>query len=120
LFVSVVNKNNAVNHLQVLLRKEKRKMPKKFVFSVNNAQQFEGKLYTGRCSGLTKGGSRCKRNCIIIGFEYCFLHLKKEQQLKIKDSTIPQADEGLFAIDKSEPANETIFRAGDTISKYNS
>ena len=93
-------------------------MPKKFVFSVNDHQRFEGKLHTGRCSGTTKTGERCKRNCI-IGFEYCYLHLEKEQQLRIKDSTIPQADKGLFAMNKNKDDDEIIFRAGDTITRYN-
>ena len=93
-------------------------MPKKIVFSVNNDVQFEGKLHTGRCSAHTKAGTRCKRHCI-IGYEYCYTHLEKEKELKIKDSTIPQADKGLYAFNHTKPANEILFRRDQTITDYN-
>jgi hypothetical protein len=93
-------------------------MPKKFVFSVNNDVQFEGKLHTGRCSAHTKAGTRCKRHCI-IGYEYCYTHLEKDKELKIKDSTIPQADKGLFAFNHTKPDNQVIFRKDQTIADYN-
>lgn len=93
-------------------------MPKKFIFNINNQPHFEGQLYTGRCRAHTKAGTRCKRNCI-IGFEYCFTHLESEKELKIKDSTIPEANKGLFAYNHRKGNNEVLFRRGDTISQYN-
>ena len=93
-------------------------MPKKFIFKVNDETQFEGQLLTSRCSANTKTGTRCKRNCI-IGYEMCYSHLASEQNLKIKDSTIPQAEKGLFAFDRRKGPNETIFKKDQTITKYN-
>ncbi len=93
-------------------------MPKKFIFKVNNVPQFEDTLYTGRCLAHTKKGTRCKRHCI-IGYEYCYSHLESEMELKIKDSTIPQAQKGLFAFNKKKEPNDIIFRKDEEISQYN-
>lgn len=93
-------------------------MPKKFIFNVDDEPQFEGQLLTSRCSANTKNGTRCKRNCI-IGYEMCYSHLASEQNLKIKDSTIPQAEKGLFAFDRRKGPDETIFKKDQTITQYN-
>lgn len=93
-------------------------MPKKFIFKINNEPQFEGKLYTGRCMAITRAGTRCKRHCI-IGYEYCYTHLETEKDLKIKDSTIPQADKGLFAYNRRSGNNEILFGPNDPIIPYN-
>ncbi len=93
-------------------------MPKKFIFKINNEPHFEGKLYTGRCMATTKAGTRCKRHCI-IGYEYCYTHLETEKDLKIKDSTIPQADKGLFAYNRKSGNNDILFEPNDSIIKYN-
>lgn len=93
-------------------------MPKTFIFKVNDEPQFQGQLLTARCSANTKNGTRCKRNCI-IGYEYCYSHLESEQQLKIKDSTIPEAEKGLFAFNRKKGPNETIFKKDQIITPYN-
>ena len=93
-------------------------MPKKFTFNVDDEPQFEGQLLTSRCSAITKSGTRCKRYCI-IGYEMCHSHLGSEKFLKIKDSTIPQAEKGLFAFDRKKGPNETIFKKDQVITQYN-
>jgi hypothetical protein len=93
-------------------------MPKEFIFKINDENQFQGQLLTSKCSANTKNGARCKRNCI-IGYEYCYSHLESEKQLKIKDSTIPQAEKGLFAFNRKKAPNETIFKKDQVITEYN-
>ncbi len=93
-------------------------MPKEFVFKVDGHEQFRKRLYTGRCEGITRTGHRCKRKSI-IGYEYCPAHLQMVDHLKIQTSNIPQAEKGLFAVDKTKGPNDIVFRKGDPIVPYN-
>lgn len=93
-------------------------MPKEFVFKIDGHETFRKRLLTGRCQGHTKTGLRCKRKCI-IGFEYCPVHLQSIKHLKIKDSNIPNAGKGLFAVDNTLGQNAIVFETDDPIAQYN-
>ena len=90
-------------------------MPYQFHFFPTD---FKGNLETGRCRGHNKSGAQCSRK-VAIGYEYCFQHLRSQKHLNIKTSNIPNAGKGLFAYDKSEPANAVIFRPNQVITDYN-
>ncbi len=73
-----------------------------------------------RCRGHCRDGLRCRRQ-VIIGYEYCFQHLKSEKHLTIHNSTLPGAGLGLFAyaygnVNAQPPA--IVFKIGDTICQY--
>ena len=88
----------------------------KFSFSINHVLQFRGCLACERCQGKTKGGSQCSRKTC-IGTGWCHTHLLNEKHLRIQMSTIPYAGKGLFAMDKTKPANAIIFRTGTEIDR---
>jgi hypothetical protein len=95
-------------------------MPYKFQFLIHGNIHFEGVVPSSRCRGHCRDGSRCRR-LVIIGYEYCFQHLKSEKHLTIHNSTIPGAGLGLFAfaygnVNAQPPA--IVFHIGDTICQY--
>ena len=91
-------------------------MPKYFHWhSPNN--EWDQQLSTFRCSGYNKNGTRCKRN-VIIGLPYCFQHTASIYNLKVKQSTIPNAGLGLFALDKTKNDNDIVFKNNEIICPY--
>ena len=58
-----------------------------------------------RCTGTTKAGNRCRKRTCRSGL--CWIHLKKEKNLRIKPSQIPGAGLGLWTT-KSFKANERV------------
>ncbi len=92
-------------------------MPYKFEFYVNGALHFHALMHSRQCQGRCKNGQRCARR-VIIGYEYCFQHLKTEKHLTIKPSTLPNAGLGLFAWAPGN-SNEIVFHRDETICRYN-
>jgi SET domain-containing protein len=93
-------------------------MPKIFRFVADGEELFNYVLESERCLGNTKNGARCKRKCI-IGFEYCPAHLKSTKHLAIKQSTIPNAGQGLFAVNPNVGPNAIVFKRYEKIGDYN-
>lgn len=93
-------------------------MPKKFIYKINNIENFNCILNSSRCIATGKNGLRCKKRSI-IGFEYCCIHLLLVKHLKIKPSLIPNSGNGLFVVDKQRQPNDIIFRPNDLICDYN-
>ena len=61
-----------------------------------------------RCVAKTKGGTQCK-NKTCKQFPYCWVHLKANDKLQIKKSTIEGAGEGLFYVGKNDlPPNKKV------------
>jgi SET domain-containing protein len=83
-------------------------MPYQFQFFINNHLHFSGDLERKRCIAHNKNGTQCKRQ-VCIGLPYCFQHSLSVKHLKIKQSTIPGAGKGLFAIDPTKRQTATIF-----------
>jgi len=93
-------------------------MPYQFKYNINNQTHFTGYLQHQRCTHINPNTNiRCKRNTI-IGLGLCWQHLKSDDHLRIKNSTIPNAGKGLFATNSSND-DRIIFKPNDTISKYN-
>lgn len=94
-------------------------MPKKFKFfkphEINPV--FECELESTRCTGTKANGQQCTKRSV-IGVPFCWIHLLKDRHLRIKDSNIQGAGKGLFAIDKSRPVGEILFRKNDKITNY--
>ncbi len=85
-----------------------------FKFYVNDELQFYLRLDARRCRGTSRNGQQCRRSTV-IGCPFCRDHLKSAKHLEIKPSTIPNAGLGLFAY---HPAQDIVFREGDTIVRY--
>lgn len=89
-------------------------MPKKFNFYINNEKHFSCKLQSVRCTSISNGGNRCK-NKTVIGTSFCWRHLMRDKQVRIKQS---EYGLGLFALNPNKGERERIFKEGDTIVKY--
>jgi hypothetical protein len=102
-----------------LLYKRKKKMPKKFKFFLpdENQPHFSCNLKSNQCKGKTKNGNTCK-NKTLMSIPYCWIHLQNDKKLRIKDSLIPGAGKGLFAVDKNKPEGAKIFKKGQVIIQY--
>ena len=83
-----------------------------------NKVLFRCQLACVQCTATKVDGGNCTRKSC-IGIPLCYMHLLREKKLRIKQSTIPGAGKGLFAMDKHAGANEIIFRIGDKIVVYN-
>ena len=92
-------------------------MPNFFEFSINHRIRFRGQLTTEQCSCISSIGRRC-RNKTVIGSGYCWQHLLSIKHLRIKPSTIPNAGEGLFALNKRIPIGTLMFQEGDKLVEY--
>lgn len=53
-----------------------------------------------------------------MGVPRCWMHLLGESNLRIKQSAIPGANKGVFALKRGAGPNEVIFRRGDRITPY--
>ena len=94
-------------------------MPKIFRFSVDGEELFHYVLQSEQCQGnAATTNQRCKRKCI-IGYEYCFSHMKSVKHLTIRQSSIPNSGQGLFACDPTKGINEIVFKRGAKICDYN-
>ena len=91
-------------------------MPKYFHF-IAPEQKFTGQLQSSQCTANTKKGARCKRN-VVIGGPYCRVHLLYKDEIKVLDSTIPQAEKGLFAYNVDSKKGDVIFEKGEHIVDY--
>ena len=92
-------------------------MPYRFKFYVGDQVQFQCDIESQRCISNNKNGLRCNRK-VCIGTKYCWTHLLYLKHLKIKNSTLPDAGKGLFAMNPALEANALIFRRGDLIIDY--
>jgi len=88
-----------------------------FKFYINNHLHFHGQLDGEQCTAHNKADRRCRRRTV-IGLGLCWQHLLAEEHLRIKKSIIHNAGMGLFALDKSEPADGVVFRKNDIICQY--
>ncbi len=64
-----------------------------------------------RCTGKTVSGTQCKNRACTTG-PYCWQHLRKEEFLRVKPSTIKGAGMGLFADKPGAKPGEVIFSNG--------
>mgnify|MGYP002406883613 FL=1 len=89
----------------------------KFTFKHEGDTMFDCYLNAYICQAINKNGTRCKRTTT-IGTPYCYSHLLHIKHLKIKQSTIPNAGKGVFAIDPKKGVNEVVFKKGENIAPY--
>lgn len=92
-------------------------MPLVFSFAGPERPPFECELQCQRCAALTAGGAQC-RNRACIGVPKCWVHLLRDDALRIKTSSLPGAGRGLFAVKRNAPADAVLFRAGDKVADY--
>ena len=85
-----------------------------FHFSDDDVK-FDGKLESMQCEAVKVNGNRCN-NKTVVGHNFCHVHRKHMLHLQIKDSTIPNANQGLFAYGKQ---GEVVFKKGQRICLYN-
>lgn len=90
----------------------------KFKFYVHNHLRFDAPMHVEICRAICVNGRRCSRH-VVIGTPYCFQHRKTVEHVEVKESGIEGAGKGLFAIDKTKPANAIIFKKDATIVPYN-
>jgi hypothetical protein len=87
-------------------------MPKEFIFNVNDHEYFACDLKSEQCSVIKSNGLQCRCK-VIIGYQYCHIHLLNLKHLKINESTIEGIGKGLFSVDPKAEENEIIFRPKD-------
>ncbi len=92
-------------------------MPSQFTFKIDNNIHFQCTIKTERCEVIKANGSRCKCKTL-IGTPFCYTHLLHGKHLRVKNSTIPNAGKGLFAMLPNNNTNTIVFRKGDTIVEY--
>lgn len=94
-------------------------MPYKFKFDAGEGENhhFECFLQCRRCIANTANGRRCSRT-VCIGLPLCWQHMLRDARIQIRESTIPNAGKGLFAVDKHMPLGSRIFKRGDVIAEY--
>ena len=92
-------------------------MPYKFIYyNPDDTIRFQKNLTTDRCIHVNQtNGRRCLRK-VAIGVDRCFQH---RGDLKVKQSSIPNAGKGLFAFDRGSPnSNDILYRPNDKIIDY--
>ena len=89
----------------------------KFTFKHDGDTMFDCYVNAYICQAINKNGARCKRTTT-IGTPYCHTHLLHIKHLKVKESTIPNAGKGVFAIDLKKGNNEIVFKKNETIAPY--
>ena len=93
-------------------------MPYEFRFYINHELHFRAKLYSEQCTAQTEKGQACKRICC-IGTPFCWTHLLFHRYLRIKQSTIPGAGKGLFAVaPKTDDIKQLVFYKNEKIIEY--
>ena len=88
-----------------------------FKFIINGHLHFHGHLDSEQCEGTNRNGHQCTRRTV-IGLGLCWQHLLSTEHLRIKQSRIAGAGKGLFALDRTQPANAIIFNNNDLICQY--
>jgi len=78
---------------------------------------FVQDLNCKRCIAKNRQGKDCKL-ITCIGLPYCWVHLYYLHHLRIKQSTIPNAGNGVFAMDGSKPEKDIIFKKGAHITDF--
>jgi len=89
-------------------------MPQHYTFSYNHNPVFECDLASMQCEANGKTGKRCS-NKTVIGVKLCWQHLLGLKHLRIKQSTVPGAGKGVFAVDPHRPAGAVIFAKGSNV-----
>ena len=89
----------------------------RFIFKINNEILFDAKLKTFQCEAINKNGTQCKRH-VCIGLNLCWNHMLYYKHLRIKKSNIPNAGNGLYALDLQKNDNDVIFKKGEKICEY--
>lgn len=74
-------------------------------------------MATQRCTATTSGGGHCRAKT--AKGQYCWQHLKREEGLRIKSSTIPNAEFGLFAAKDFDVGDKVAKYTGDRIARDN-
>lgn len=69
------------------------------------------------CEGRNRDGSICKKTTC-IGLDLCWIHLLREKKVRIKESLIPNAGKGLFALDEKAGENAIVFKENQSITAY--
>ncbi len=94
-------------------------MPKKFKFYMPDEElpHFTCNVVSVTCKSKKKNGENC-RNKTQMSLPYCWQHLLSEKKLRIKESSIPGAGKGLFAVDKNADDDAIIFHTNDRIVDY--
>lgn len=95
-------------------------MVKYFHFhNLRTGDNFDKELEGAQCQHNING-RQCRNRCL-IGISTCWIHLLSNYKLRIKQSTIPNAGKGLFALVKNTLENDTriVFEIGDCICEYN-
>ena len=73
-------------------------MPYRFTFVADGHVKYTCLLHRGRCAYVNPDThAHCRKICV-IGLPMCWIHLKKQYKLRIKESTIADAGKGLFAV----------------------
>lgn len=90
-------------------------MPPKFIFR-DGETYFECDLRCATCSATTKSGRRCK-NRVCIGLPECWQHTFANRYLRVKESNLPFAGKGLFALSKTDQG--VLFRKNQIVCAYN-
>ena len=88
-----------------------------FETKLNGERLFACMMTCKECEGTTRDGGICKKTTC-IGLPLCWMHLLREKKLRIKESLIPNAGKGLFAIDKYAEENAIVFRKNQSITPY--
>lgn len=96
-------------------------MPYKFQFKSQdqgpNQRGFACNLQCAQCSATARNGQQCKKNAC-IGVPFCWMHLLSQHNLRIKESSIPGAGKGLFAMSRNTPSDGIVFQKDQVICRY--
>ena len=92
-------------------------MPYQFTYSDGDGTHFTCPLQCRTCDYITTRGTECARK-VCVGLPFCWQHTKKQYNVYIGNSTIPQAGKGLFYYDKSSPKGARILSAQRTLFQY--
>lgn len=90
----------------------------KFTFTdqENRARQFKCVLKSQQCEAKSKSGHRCKKRTT-IGIPLCWIHLKNDQGLRIKTSSIANAGKGLFTLTEIAKNQPIVPYRGELINE---
>ena len=94
-------------------------MPYKFSFDAkgDDPVHFHCTLTCRRCIAKNANGKRCTRT-VCIGLPMCWQHMLRDKHLQIRQSTVPGAGNGVFAVDKSKALGDPVFKKDEKIVDY--
>jgi SET domain-containing protein len=91
-----------------------------FHASQGDLRRVDEPLISEQCSVIRPNGVRCRKRCL-IGIHYCWIHLRSEKHLRIKDAGLNDnhvhMGQGLFADDGTDN-NVIVFAVNDNIIEY--